>query len=239
MTLTPKQLEIRERESRIIDIARSMLREAGYHGLNMDRIAETLDLSKGTVYNHFPCKEEIVIAIAIETMEKRVSLFEAAVSYSGRPRERMLAVSIACERFARRFPDHFHVETIVRNASILAKTSEKRRMVMRSCEHRCVGMIAGIVRDAIAQGDLELSESMTPEELVFGLWALSFGAYSIAATSDSLAEIGVRDPYKTVRIHLSSLLNAYGWRPLSGQGEQDQDEAAIRDQIEQKVFGND
>lgn len=235
MQLTPKQLEMRERESRILALGRTMLRETGYHGLNMDRIAETLQLSKGTVYNHFSCKEEIVIAVAIETMEKRVGMFQAAVAFRGCPRERMLAVSVASERFVRLYPDHFHVETIVRNHSVLAKTSEKRRMLMRSCEHRCVGMVAGIVRDAIAQGDLTLPESMSPEELVFGLWSLSFGAFSIAATSDSLREIGVRDPYETVRQHLSALLDSYGWQPLSTQI----DEPALRDRILSEVFPHD
>lgn len=234
MPPTPKQLEIRQREERIISVARLMLRESGYHGLSMDRIAESLDYSKGTIYNHFSCKEEIVIALAIETMEKRVSLFDLAVSYPGSPRERILAVSVACERFAKHYPDHFHVETIIRNASVLAKTSEKRRMLMRSCEQRCMGMVAGIVRDAVAQGDLEMSPHLTPEELVFGLWALSFGAYSIAATSDSLAEVGVRDPYLTVRVHLSALLDSYGWLPLNG-GLDDSDR---REKIEREVFGD-
>ena len=49
--LTPKKREIAEREARILDVARPLLLESGYHGLNMDRIATKLGLSKGTVYN--------------------------------------------------------------------------------------------------------------------------------------------------------------------------------------------
>ena len=69
-TLTPKKREILERESRILEVARPMVVREGYHGLNMDRIAEEVRYSKGTIYNHFSCKEEIIIAAngnAIET----------------------------------------------------------------------------------------------------------------------------------------------------------------------------
>ena len=67
-------------------------------------------------------------------------------------------------------------------------------MVMRSSEARCIGIVTGVIRDAIARGDLKLSEGDRPEDLVFGLWSLSFGAYSIIATSDSLVDLGIRGP---------------------------------------------
>ncbi|MFT5093045.1 MAG: AcrR family transcriptional regulator, partial [Porticoccaceae bacterium] len=69
--LTRKQREIKEREDRILGLARTMLAEGGYLGLSMDAIAEQLEYSKGTIYNHFPCKEEIIISLAVETMDRR------------------------------------------------------------------------------------------------------------------------------------------------------------------------
>ena len=104
VVLSRKQREIKERELRILEVSRPMVITQGYHGLSMDRIAETLEYSKGTIYNHFSCKEEIIIALAVETMEQRFSLFERASSFNGQPRERLTAVGIAAEYFVKLFP---------------------------------------------------------------------------------------------------------------------------------------
>ena len=88
-TASPKKREIIDREARIRQIARPMIIKNGYHGLNMDRIAEEMQLSKGTIYNHFSCKEEIIIALAIESAEKRREMFQQAAQFRGRSRFRI------------------------------------------------------------------------------------------------------------------------------------------------------
>ena len=71
--------------------------------MNMDRIAEEIKSSKGTVYNHFGCKEEIIIAIAVQTMEKRAVLFQDAAQFKGGSRQRILAVGHANSYFFQNF----------------------------------------------------------------------------------------------------------------------------------------
>lgn len=232
--LTPKKREIANRESKILSVARPMIVKEGYLGLNMDRVASKLKISKGTIYNHFSCKEEIVIALAIETMAKRTEMFRQAAQFRGCSRFRMLAIGDAAERFVRESPEHFQFEQILRLDSVWEKTSEKRRALIQACEMNCMGTVAGIVRDAIANGELTLPDKLTPEDLVFGLWSLTSGAYSIVLTSDSLESLGMSEPYETVRKHISVLLDGYGWTPLSP--EYDRDEIIARVAVE--VFGN-
>jgi len=213
--LSRKQREIKEREERILTLAREMLIKSGYLGVSMDAIAETLEYSKGTIYNHFPCKEEIIIALAIQTMDRRIDMFHRAAEWPGRPRERITAVGAAAELFVRLFPDHFMVEQIIRSASIWEKTSKDRRILLHTCEQRCMGVVAGIIRDGVAQGDLCLPEETSPEDVGFGLWAQSFGAYSIISSSDSLVQLGIRDPFYAVRRNFDAMLDGYGWQPVS------------------------
>ena len=231
-TLTAKQRAIRDREARILELSRKMVVQSGYHGLNMDRIAESLDVSKGTLYNHFACKEEIIIALAIQTSEKRWQMFRQAAQFVGRPRERMLAIAYASDTFSEEEKEHSKFEQILRIASIWEKTSEKRRLVMQTCESRCMGIVSGIVRDAIAAGDLVLQNDMTPEELVFGLWAISEGTDWIAESSYSLRDLGIGDPKRVKNQHITTLLDGYGWRPLSSE----QDYRQIFQRIEREVL---
>lgn len=216
-TLTRKQREIRDREHRILEVARRMLVQGGYLGLSMDAIAAELEYSKGTIYNHFPCKEEIIIALSIQTMDKRTDMFQRAASQQSSPRERMSAIGAASELFVRLYPDHFGVEQLIRSASIWDKTSEKRQQTMHLAESRCMAIAAGIVRDGIARGDLELPENLAPEDLVFGLWSQTFGAYSIIATSDGLEAHGVLEPYRTIRLQINMTLDGFRWTPLSSE----------------------
>ena len=230
-TLTAKKLEIREREGRILEIARPIVVKDGYHGLNMDRIAEAVNYSKGTIYNHFSCKEEIIIALAIENMNKRIELFRQAAEFKGCARYRMMAIGEAAEIFVRRFADYFQFEQILQLDSVREKTSEKRQSVIRNCEMQCMSVVAGIVRDAVANGDLELPDQMTPETLVFGLWSLSSGAFSIILSSESLPEIGVHDPFEQVRNHTAAMLDGYGWNPLIREFDPSQVLARIRTEV--------
>ena len=63
-TLSRKQREIQEREALILEVAREMLLERGYLGVTMDRIAQAIEYSKGTVYQHFSSKEDVLVALA-------------------------------------------------------------------------------------------------------------------------------------------------------------------------------
>ena len=216
-TLTRKQREVQDREARILELARSMIVEDGYHGLSMDRIAEAMEYSKGTIYQHFSCKEEIVIALLNQTMERRLDLFRRAAAYRGRSRERITAIGVAAELFFQLYPDHLHTEQTIRVSSVKEKTSEQRRLCLESCEARCSEVVRGVMRDAVAAGDLQVDGDYGVEDLAFGLWSITFGGYSIAATSPSLANLGIHDPLLAIRANCIRLLDGVGWKPLSSE----------------------
>jgi AcrR family transcriptional regulator len=214
LVLSRKQREIHERERQILALARAILVSEGYPALSMDRLAAEMEYAKGTLYNHFPNKEEIVAALAVEAMELRRKMFELAATSSPVSRHRMTAIGCACDLYAGEYQSQFAVEQLLRNAVIWEKSSQKRQELIRNCESRCMAIVGGVVRDAVAVGDLELPPAMSPEELVFGFWALTYGSHVLIASSPSLPDIGVVDPFRTMRYHGWTLMNGYGWKPL-------------------------
>jgi AcrR family transcriptional regulator len=231
-TLTRKQREVQDREGRILELARSMIVEDGYHGLSMDRIAEGLEYSKGTIYQHFRCKEEILIALVNQTMERRLDLFRRGAAFRGQSRERIMAVGAAAELFFQLYPDHIQIEHTIRISSVREKTSEERRLFLESSEARCSEVVRGVIRDAVAAGDLPVSEEYGVDHVVFGLWSLTFGGYSIAATSPSLTNLGIHEPLLAIRGNCIRLLDGVGWKPLSSE----QDLAPLVERIKREVF---
>lgn len=221
-----------ERNERILRIAGEQLVRDGYHGLNMDRIATELEYSKGTIYNHFSCKEEIVIALAVETMERRVALFQRAAAFQGCARHRLCAIGVAVELFFALYPTHFKFEQVLRLDSIWEKTSEKRRTHLRTCEGRCIEIVAGIIRDGLSRRELVLPADTSPEDLVFGLWAMTLGSFSLIAANESLADLGIGSPQSIMNRHIAIILDSYGWKPLSTEVDED----AVRDSVRLGLF---
>lgn len=227
-----KQREIRIREARILAVARDQLSQGGYLGLNMDRIAAQIEYSKGTIYQHFRNKEEILLALVNEAFDTRLRMFRAAAEFDGPHRVRLATVGAAAEAFVEHFPFHFEVEQIVRANSIWEKTSPERRALMESCERNCMATVVQIVRQAVAEGDLKLPEGICPEEIVFGMWSIYFGAQIITHSSSALAEIGLADPASSLRTNQNMMLDGYGWQPLSA----DFDFPAHMDQVKRDRF---
>ena len=89
--VAPSRLTDRKREA-IVQAAIAEFREHGFAGTSMDRVAAAADVSKRTVYNHFPSKDELFEAILAQMWEH--SHAQAEIRYdAGRPlRAQLLAV---------------------------------------------------------------------------------------------------------------------------------------------------
>jgi len=232
--LSPKQQEIKLREKRILAVSRKALAEHGYHGLSMERIAATVEYSKGTVYNHFSNKEEIIVALAIEALSIRLAMFKRAAQFKGGSRFRILAIGQASEKFVQDFTDFFMLEQILKLPSVRQKISEERQHKIHGIEVQCMGIVAGIVRDAVAAEDLVLPAGSTPEKLVFGLWSLSDGGFAIASRSGSLPHLGIDNPFALVHDHTAALMDGFGWAPQSS----DYDAEELNQRIHREVLSD-
>ena len=136
-TLTRKQREIQEREDLILQTARDMLLERGYLGLTMDRIADAIEYSKGTVYHHFSSKGDVIVALAAKANNTRGELFERAVAFSGRSLERVMGVGIAVDLFGGLYPSWLRAEQIIHASSVSKKAGDDRMRALYMNENRC------------------------------------------------------------------------------------------------------
>jgi AcrR family transcriptional regulator len=209
-----KQLEIQQREADILQISRRMLLDEGYEALSMDKLAVELGTAKGTLYNHFDNKEEIVLALVCQAMQVRQQMFGIAAMVSQKTRERMMAIGLASELYVQHHAEHFAIEQFVSNSTIRGKSKPKRQELIRHFETQCMGSVSSIARDAIAVGDLTLPPQLTVEELVFGFWSITFGSHVLTFDRPGLNELGINDAWRAVRMHGCSILNGFNWKPL-------------------------
>jgi len=231
-TISRKQREIAAREQLMLDAARGILVEGGYLGLSMDRVAEATEYAKGTVYLHFASKEDLIAALTIETANIRASMFERAAAFDGLSRERMTAVGVADQLFVDLNPDHFRTEQICSMDSITEKVSAERLAAMHQAGDRCMAVMATIVKDAVAAGELKTSDAISPMQMVYGLWTMAVGHHTIrqqAADQTWLADV---DLQAAVWANYHTLLDGCGWTPCL----KDWDYDAVIQRINQDVF---
>ncbi len=215
---TRKQLELAQREELLLDVAQKLLVQGGYVGLTMDRVAGASAYSKGTIYQHFRNKEDLIAGLLARFGRVRVEYFSRAATWSGTSRERMSAVGAAAEVYMTLHPEHDQLEKILKSASIREKASEDRREALSSCEMHCFGVATGIAREAVAAGDLQLIEGDTIEQIVLGLWSLYTGAYLIRDLGVfDHAPPELRDPTKPLLRNSQRFLDGLGWRPFSSE----------------------
>lgn len=87
-----KERQRNEREQLILQAANELLLECGYHDTAIDDIAARVGISKGTIYQHFSSKEEIVAALFQRGMRKALETLETIFASEGTPREKLDAV---------------------------------------------------------------------------------------------------------------------------------------------------
>ncbi|MGL4321633.1 MAG: TetR/AcrR family transcriptional regulator [Paracoccaceae bacterium] len=69
-----------DRTERIIQAAAQMFRDLGFEAVRMEAIAALAEVSAGTVYNYFPTKGDLLVAIVTREVEEVLDAGEATVS---------------------------------------------------------------------------------------------------------------------------------------------------------------
>ena len=231
-TLSRKQREIAERHALLLDIGRRLIDTEGYRTLSMDRIAEIAEYSKGTVYQHFSCKEEVLIQLCNHNSIGLKAFFERAKSWDGSSREKMLAIFVAHELWAALNPTCFeHTQTLC-GGGTKEKVSAESLKTHNRLEFEIVGLIGSIVEEAVKNKELPADSTLTVPELVFSLWSICFGSLQLRSLNLPLKEMGVNNPKDATLLAIDAMLDGIGWQPLSGK----HDYTLVKSKINKTLF---
>ena len=74
--MSPRPNVTDERKSQIITAAEDVFTQKGFDEARMDDIAEETGLSKGTLYNYFKSKDDLIIAILDRIFQREFKAFE-------------------------------------------------------------------------------------------------------------------------------------------------------------------
>jgi AcrR family transcriptional regulator len=84
-----------ERRTQLLDAARQVFAEKGYHAAAMDDIADRAGVSKPVLYQHFPGKRELYLALLDESADQLLARIHQALLSTDDNKERVRATVAA------------------------------------------------------------------------------------------------------------------------------------------------
>jgi len=229
-----KQRELHEREQLILDTAQVILQQEGLQSLTMERIAAQIEYSKGTVYNHFCSKEEIINAISCRCVISLIEMFTRAKNHTGNHRERIAGISIAHSLYAQLHPAEIQNMQIIKSAAVREKISEQKQLELLELEQQITGIAQEIILDAIRDGDIPPGQPFVPDSILLGLWTMGYGSNLLHLTGIPFDQLGMQQPLEMMWINGHKLLDSYQWRPLSHEF----DIYALREKLHKTLFSD-
>ena len=211
--------QFEDRGRAIRDAARRLLLERGLRGFSMDDVAEAIAYSKGTVYQHYDCKEDVLVASCAEAAADLAGTFELAAALPLRSRERMTAIVEAFCEFVERRAVSFRVIPLVHSPTVCEKAKPERIAAMEAAQARVCAACAAVVDAAVAASDLRPPPGVDVRAVPFALWSLMFGSFMLTELHSSEKAFGVRDPVAAIRVAWSVHMDGLRWAPVGGDAD--------------------
>lgn len=204
------------REQEIIDSALELMKLHGAENLTMDKLVAQVPYSKGTVYNHFSCKEDLLIAISNRALKILSKLFSKASQFDATTRERMYLVSFAYLIYAILHPALFETMLCAKSPTICGKASEQRITEHDQLELEMLSSLYGLIQQAIEKGDLTLPSHMDIKQTCFAQWSSSYGVIALLSANEPACK--GREELRVEQELFNKnnlLLDGLQWAPLS------------------------
>jgi len=214
-TRSRRQRQWEEREKLILETARRFIQDIGFLGLTMSELADAVEYSVGTLYRHFETKEDLLVAMAVQSIDKRAHMFEQIKQLDRISRDRIYGILIVRLLVAETEPETFDIERLASSPSIWTRANAERYRAMVDMEQRCSGIVADIIAEAKVGGELD-AERTTTEDIIFGLWSISIGFHRLMQSFDDVQQVGLLNAETAFKKNYCMLLDGYSWQPLSG-----------------------
>lgn len=183
-----------------MEAAQSVFVESGYHATAMDEIAERAQVSKPVLYQHFPGKLDLYLALLDTHTNELPDLVQAALDSTHDNAERVAAAVEAFFDFVNRKDAAFRMVF----ESDLVNEPEVARRVLRMSD-KCADSIAAVVRE-----DTGLP---TEEAKLIGV--------ALVGMSQVVARYWIASGSEIPREEASRIVAVLGWRGLTGFPKQD------------------
>lgn len=220
---SPTQQKIKQREEDIIEAALLRIECTGYGSLTLEQLARDIGCSKGTIYNHFSNKEDLLLELGSRCYEGQQKFYNRLDNYEGNSREKIMGIFLAYQIYSFLNPGLFSCILNLQNTSVMGKASQERLNRYRTEEMRVVSRLVTTIQggfDACEKREGSEKIEKTPANflnLAFAGWALAFGNISLMMSSQGAFLTQQADRERQLFASVQIFLDGTGWQPLSSE----------------------
>lgn len=103
-TLNRRERQVQERRGEILSAALQLFESKGYLETSMEEIAETADVARGTLYNHFESKADVLLALTDSVAEQWLDKGRKTFGKTDSPTKAIKEVLTACAEWFDKHP---------------------------------------------------------------------------------------------------------------------------------------
>lgn len=205
----------RERElkrSIMLKAAEALIREKGLEHLNMDEVAVRAEVSKGSLYQYFNNKTDLVLGICHKASIMMNTMTAKVLTEDKTGLEMVYQIGINYLKFAGEHPEFYRAMRFLENYKDTdqAKNSDYLSMCGQNRQESFRVMVRAI---QIGMQDGSINPSYNPEELALLLWSTSHGVVNMAYMHQNAEHFKLLDH---LGIDLETMFE--GYMKLIGQG---------------------
>ncbi len=217
-----KALERENRDKLILTVAQQMLAEGGLSALSMQGIADRTDYSKGTIYQHYGCKEDVVARMVLGCGQKLVGYIKAALAKGGSSREKVVLVSSVFFMNTQMEPVLSRLVGNIQSADFKTKISKPYQEEIALIDSQMLQCALSLF-NGVAGFDEQKKRDAT-----FGWWSMQWGVLDLLANKWDLAQMGFADPeqryFRSLHLYLDGLGlpaddQCHDWQQLQTQAQ--------------------
>ena len=138
------------RRRQLLDAAMEVFVARGYHAAAMDEIAERAGVSKPVLYQHFPGKQELYLALLDESVEKLIEAVVAALRSTTDNRQRVNATFAAYFGYV---AEHSGTFKLVFESDFTNEPAVRARI--DAADKLCADMISQVIKEDAGLADDE------------------------------------------------------------------------------------
>jgi AcrR family transcriptional regulator len=205
-----------ERDQRIREVSTRLFLERGLHGFTVADVAEAIDYSKGTFYQHYTSKEDALMEVLLRTTGPLADVFDRAAAAPVGTRARMSSVIEVNIRGTLAHPEMMLLSMAFFSSGNLEKASAPRQQALSALYARENATMAGLVREALSRGDLQLGAAQNETWPIFALASTSFGSMYLASTGNPARKYTLEQMRPFLLYAYECMLDGVGWKPVGG-----------------------
>jgi AcrR family transcriptional regulator len=212
-TTQRKAQEVAERDQKLVRVALDMICRDGFHNLTLGKLAEEAGYSKGTVYNHFTCREDLLIELSAESARRQLRYFQAIADLPWDGVRSVYGMALAYMRHAEVAPVLFECSITARTDAVCKVASEQRLKRRDLVEAQMAQVVGYAVEGSVAEGAFDNAEVEAPVAVdALRAYILGYAAMHLLSRRFVWSGEEVLDTRLKV---MTSMISGLGWTRLA------------------------